>query len=115
MKTINYKEQLKIAKKYDLSVYDLQIAQTVEDLIFDFKLDCKIGDSSFDFELDCSDAEFERICEVTAEADNKINSFTDEEIPIEDIAGAIVRLRRDGVEWKKIIANRFALVAQEVQ
>ena len=26
MKTISYKEQLNIAEKYDLSVYDLQIA-----------------------------------------------------------------------------------------
>ncbi len=102
MKTISYKEQLNIANENDLSVYDLQIAQTVEDLVFDF-------------ELNCNDAEFERICEATAEADNKINSFTDDKIPVEDIAGAIVRLRDDGVEWKKIIANRFALVAQEVQ
>lgn len=102
MKTINYREQLEIAQKYDLSVYDLQIALTAQDCCTDF---CP----------DCSDAEFERICEAASEADNKLNSFTDYPIEIDEIVGAIVRLRVDGVEWKKICANRFALVAKEVQ
>ena len=93
MKTTNYKEQLEIAEKYDLSVYDLQIALAAQDC--------------------CT--EFERICEAASEADNKLNSFTDYPIEVDEIVGAIVRLRSDGVEWKKIIANRFALVAQEVQ
>lgn len=101
MRILSHKEQLEIAEKYNLSVYDLQIALAVQDYCTDF--------------YDCSDTEFDRICEVASEADNKLNSFTDDKIPVEDIAGAIVRLRSDGVEWKKIIANRFALVAQEVQ
>lgn len=101
MKTINYREQLEVAEKYNLSVYDLQIAQIAKDC-------CDDG-------YHCSDAEFERICEAASEADNKLNSFTDYPIEMEEIVGAIVRLRCDEVGWKEIIANRFALVAKEVQ
>lgn len=102
MKTISYREQLEIAEKYDLSVYDLQIAQAAQDCCTDLY-------------PDCSDPEFNRICDAASEADNKLNSFTDYPVEMEEIVGAIVRLRSDGVEWKKIIANRFALVAREVQ
>lgn len=102
MKIISYKEQLDIVEKYGLSVYDLQIGLAARDCCTDLY-------------PDCSDAEFNKICEAASEADNKLNSFTDYPTEIDEIVGAIVRLRSDGVEWKKIIANRFALVAQEVQ
>ena len=102
MKTISYKEQLEIAEKYGMSAYDLHIGEIAQDCCDDLY-------------HDCSDAEFNRICDAASEADNKLNSFTDNPVEMEEIVGAIVRLRSDGVEWKKIIANRFALVAQEVQ
>lgn len=102
MKTISHKESLEIAKKYNLSAYNLRIEEIARDCCDDLY-------------PDCSDPEFNRICDAASEADNKLNSFTDYPVEMEEIVGAIVRLRSDGVEWNKIIANRFALVAREVQ
>ena len=92
MKT--YREQLDIAEREGLSIFDLTCAQEVKDALLEVEAP----------ELD---REFENLCWQTGEAYLKI-----EDAKIYE--AAIVKLRKDGYTYKQISDNRYALVEKYI-
>lgn len=94
MKT--YREQLDIAEREGLSIFDLTCGQEVKDALLEVEVP----------ELD---KEFESLCWHTGEAYLKI-----EDAKIYEAAIAIVKLRKDGYTYKQIGDNRYALVEKYI-
>lgn len=94
MKT--YREQLDIAEREGLSIFDLTCGQEVKDALLEVE----------DPELD---KEFENLCWQTGETYLKI-----EDAKIYEAAIAIVKLRKDGYTYKQISDNRYALVEKYI-
>lgn len=94
MKT--YREQLDIAEREGLSIFDLTCGQEVKAALLEVESP----------ELD---KEFEILCWQTGEAYLKI-----EDAKIYEAAIAIVKLRKDGYTYKQISDNRYALVEKYI-
>ena len=94
MKT--YREQLDIAEREGLSIFDLTCGQEVKDALLE------VGAPELD-------KEFENLCWQTGEAYLKI-----EDAKIYEAAIAIVKLRKDGYTYKQISDNRYALVEKHI-
>lgn len=94
MKT--FREQLNIAEREDLSIFDLTCAQEVKDALLEAEVP----------ELD---NEFENLCWHTGEVYLKIK-----DAKIYEAAIAIVKLRKDGYTYKQISDNRYGLVKKYI-
>ena len=90
MKT--YREQLDIAEREGLSIFDLTCGQEVKAALLEVESP----------ELD---KEFENLCWQTGEAYLEI-----EDAKIYEAAVAIVKLRKNGYTYRQISDNRYALV-----
>ena len=94
MKT--YREQLDIAEREGLSIFDLTCGQEVKAALLEVESPELNG-------------EFENLCWQTGEAYLKI-----EDAKIYEAAIAIVKLRKDGYTYKQISDNRYALVEKYI-
>lgn len=94
MKT--FREQLNIAEREGLDIFELTCAQEVEDALLEVGVPELNG-------------EFENLCLQTIEAYFKI-----EDAKIYEAAIAIVKLRKDGYTYKQISNNRYKLVEKYI-
>ena len=94
MKT--FREQLNIAERAGLDIFDLVIGFDVED---------ELERAEVDFE-----DEFERICSLTKDIQLELVV----ELDSSDIARAIIELRKKGLSYEDIIKNNYRLVVKNI-